>query len=285
MPVHQYNDAATGGHLRLRANTPEAQRAFFDERADPLLAIAWNRGASQVVWIDEVPVALPPGHLVTLVVSQSFRFERPADIVLWQFNRAFYCIVDHDHEVACVGLLFYGSHGTLVLDPGLDGQRRLTMLLAVFEDEFLTPDIIQGEMLRVLLKRLIILCTRLARAHVGADRLAEPQLDLVRRFNLLVEHHYRTHRRVVDYARMLNKSPKTLANLFTRHQTRSPAALIRARIALEARRLLLYTDKSAKQVAVELGFESPAAFSRFFKVEVGVGVLEFRAARGLQDAA
>ncbi len=275
----RFDEPGSGGQLRLRIGVPDSGRAFFRERADALLAIAWNRGADQRVWVDEVPVLLPAGHVVALMVNQSFRFDQPDAITLWQFDRAFYCIVDHDREVSCAGLLFYGSQGTLVLDPGTDGQRRLAMLLDVFVEEFATTDATQGEMLRVLLKRLIILMTRLARTTVGADRFAAPQFDLIRRFNLLVEHHYRTHHRVSDYARLLNKSPKTLANLFARYQQRTPLAIIRSRIALEARRLLLYTDRSAKQVAADLGFDDPALFSRFFKAEVGEGIAEFRAAR------
>lgn len=277
MPLHRF-DEPLGGHLLLRVHDTTARRAFFAERHDPMLAIAWNRGEAQTMWVDEVPITLPAGHLVTLVVSQSFRFERPAEIALWQFNRTFYCIVDHDHEVACVGLLFYGSHGVMVLDPGHDGQRRLGALLAVFLDEFDTRDHMQGDMLRMLLKRLILLCTRLARDVTGADRLSEPQVEVVRRFNLLVEQHYRTLHRVSDYARLLNKSPKTLANLFAQYQQRSPLSIIRSRIALEGQRLLLYTDRSAKQIAADLGFDSPATFSRFFKAETGEGAAHFRAA-------
>jgi AraC-like DNA-binding protein len=260
----------------LHTGSPDARREFFAERGDPLLSIAWNRGPTQTVWIDEVPMAFPSGNLLALVVSQSFRFAIPTDVVLWQFNRAFYCIVDHDQEVSCAGLLFYGSHGPLVLDPGEEGRQRLHMLLAVFEDEFRTRDDIQGEMLRVLLKRLIIICTRLTREHLSLANVPDVQLDVLRRFNLLVEQHYKVKHRVSDYASLLNKSPKTLANLSTRFQQKSPLAVIRARIALEARRLLLYTDRSAKQVASELGFEDPATFSRFFRSEVGASAVEFR---------
>ena len=76
--------------------------------------------------------------------GSTYRFERPASLVLWRFNREFYCIVDHDREVSCVGLLFYGSHGTTVLEPGDDDQRRLSALLPVFEDEFGAVDTISA---------------------------------------------------------------------------------------------------------------------------------------------
>jgi AraC family transcriptional regulator, transcriptional activator of pobA len=280
-PVHHlYHDRKTNGILTLSIGEPTAERHFFDERKTPLLSIGWNRGPAQTIWIDDAPRSVPGNALVTLMVSQTYRFERPGDVVLWRFNRDFYCIVDHDREVSCVGLLFYGSHGTMVLSPGVDDLRRLGTLLTVFDDEFQTRDTIQGEMLRTLLKRLIILLTRLARnSHIG-DALTQPQLDVVRQFNLLVENRYRTLHRVSEYASLMHKSPQTLANLFAAHADRTPLQVIQEHITIEAKRLLIYTDKGVKQIAGELGFADAATFSRFFKSMAGTGPQEFRVARG-----
>jgi AraC family transcriptional regulator, transcriptional activator of pobA len=278
--LHEFFDPNTNGVLTLAVGASVAERRFFRERATPLLSIAWNRGPAQILWVDEVPVTVPSNAIVTLMVSQTYRFEYPGSVVLWRFNRDFYCIVDHDREVSCVGLLFYGSHGTMLLEPGSDDLRRLGTLLVVFEDEFATRDSVQGEMLRTLLKRLIILLTRLARSAVIGTSLTPSQLDVVRRFNLLVENHYRTLHRVGDYASLLHKSPKTLANLFAAHAESSPLQVIQNRITIEAKRLLLYTDKGVKQIAGELGFTDSATFSRFFKGHAGIGPQEFRLARG-----
>jgi hypothetical protein len=108
--------------------------------------------------------------------------------------------------VSCAGLLFYGTRGPLVLEPDDADARRLAALLGVFVDELGTRDDIQGEMLRMLLKRLLIRLTRLARATVTARGAAESHVDLVRQFDVLVEQHYRRRHRVQDYARLLHRS-------------------------------------------------------------------------------
>lgn len=277
---HEYHDSDSGGMLTLSIGDSKAERRFFRERSKPLLSIGWNCGAAQTLWVDEVACIVSANALMTLMVSQTYRFERPTDLVLWRFNRDFYCIVDHDREVSCVGLLFYGSHGTMVLEPGADDVTRLSRLLAVFVDEFQTRDTIQGAMLRTLLKRLIILLTRLARARMIGDTLSASQLDVVRHFNLLVENHYRRLHRVSEYASLMHKSPTTLANLFAAHAERSPLRVIHERVAIEAKRLLIYTDKGVKQIASELGFADAATFSRFFKGAVGTNSVEFRNSRG-----
>ena len=48
------------------------------------------------------------------------------------------------------------------------------------------------------------------------------------------------------------------------------------RIQAEAQRLLLYTGKSSKEIALLLGFEDQAAFSRFFKNATGLSATEYR---------
>ena len=53
-------------------------------------------------------------------------------------------------------------------------------------------------------------------------------------------------------------------------------ALINARLLLEARRLLRYTDLSSKEVAFRLGFDDPSYFVKFFKREAGMLPLELR---------
>lgn len=242
----------------------------------PLLTIAWNRGASQKVVVDEVPYELPAGGVILLIVDHVAEFSKPKDIITWRFNREFYCIIDHDAEVGCAGFLFYGMPSPMLLELDQDHFRKLDLLHQVFVDEFATHDNIQGEMLRMLLKRLIIILTRLAREQHLKIAPAREELATIRRFNLLVEKHYTKLHQVQDYADLLHKSPKTLSNLFRKYSDTTPLKVIRERIALEAKRLLRYTDKPVGEIGYDLGFPESAHFSRFFKGVVGQSPNLFR---------
>ena len=81
---------------------------------------------------------------------------------------------------------------------------------------------------------------------------------------------------VQDYAEMLYRSPKTLSNLFAAYGLPSPLRIIHERIEAEAKRLLLYTNKSAKEIGEILGFEDLAAFSRFFRKMAKESISEYR---------
>lgn len=266
---YAYREATTGGLLQLLINDDSLRRNFFEEGENALLTIAWNRGVAQSVWVDEVEHRLERNDFFLLIVSHTYRFERPEDITAWRFNREFYCIVDHDAEVSCVGFLFYGFPSPMKLSLDERLVAKIELLNRVFIDEFETHDNIQGEMMRMLLKRLIIILTRLGKEQHLQPGTEAPEYDIVRQFSLLVEKNYRQLRQVSDYAKLMHKSPKTISNTFRKLSNKTPLQLIHDRITLEGKRLLLYTDKTISEIAYELGFVESSHFSRFFKSATG----------------
>jgi AraC family transcriptional activator of pobA len=273
-------DPKTGGDLLLFDQEKDFDRLFYTRDHDKkYFTIAWNRGEKQTITIDGVPHDFMPNTISPLMFDQSFYFERAADIVAWQFNREFYCIVDHDSEVSCVGFLF-GMNDLLFINLDDPAQHKLKILLNIFVEELNTPDHIQNDMLMMLLKRLIIFITRLARSkYIPNEKLYDDRLDVFRKFNLLVEANHRTEHSVNYYAGRLNKSPKTLSNLFALYNQKTPLQVIQDRIVIEAKRLLYYTNKSTKQITYELGFEDPAYFSKFFKRHTSLSPQEFRSSK------
>ncbi len=56
----------------------------------------------------------------------------------------------------------------------------------------------------------------------------------------------------------------------------SPLKIIQERVVTEAKRLLLHTSHSIKEISVILGFESVGTFSRFFKNMTGENTSAYR---------
>ena len=267
----------TGGELLLFKDEAVFDRLFFSkDRFNKYFTIAWNTGESQAVTIDGTLYDFPANSLLTLLFNQSFSFQNPAGILAWQFNREFYCIIDHDSEVSCVGFLFSNTDHLFVKLNEL-AQQKLQLLSDIFIEEFNTSDNIQNEMLLVLLKRLIIYVTRLARSgYAPVKKLQDERFHIIRKFNLLVEKNFKTEHSVSFYAEQLCKAPKTLSNLFAIFNQKTPSQIIQERITVEAKRLLCYTDRSIKLITFELGFEDVPYFSNFFKKNTGVSPSEFR---------
>lgn len=275
-------DEKTGGDLLLFSNEQGFDRHYFSrDRSNKRFTIAWNPGASQKVTIDEETYEFPSNSLLTLLFDQSFRFERADEIIAWQFNREFYCIMDHDSEVSCVGFLF-GTTDHLFIHLKPAAQQKLKLLFDVFSEELKTNDNIRNEMLLVLLKRLISYITGLARAeYVPEKKVKDEKYNLIRKFNLLVEASFKSEHAVSFYASQLFKSPKTLSNLFALYNHKSPSQVIQERILIEAKRLLAYTDKPVKAITYELGFEDMPHFSNFFKKHMKQSPQDFRNNRSI----
>lgn len=52
--------------------------------------------------------------------------------------------------------------------------------------------------------------------------------------------------------------------------------LIKEQLIIHARRDLKFTDKSVKEIAIQLGFTEPFHFSSFFKKSIGIAPTDFR---------
>lgn len=277
--VREYEDRSTLGRFIMHINNEQLQGAGLRHAVSviPLNTFVYNKCEAQQVTIDEISYTMPAGSILPLVSNQHFTFERPEQLLAWQFNREFYCIVDHDAEVGCVGFLFYGLQHPMFIVLGEPERESMLQLEKIFSEEWLSRDNFQGEMLRTLLKHLIIKTTRIAKQQSESyQQFPDEKMDLVRRFSLLLEGAFRQAHGVSFYAQALNKSPKTLSNIFALLKQPPPSKLIQNRIILEAKRYLRYTDKSSKEIAFELGFESPAHFSRFFKMYAGANVSAYR---------
>jgi AraC-like DNA-binding protein len=192
------------------------------------------------------------------------------------FNSRFYQILDHDNEVFCNGLLFNGSLNVISFHVNDEDAAKLDRLQGVFLEELAARDSMQDEMLRLILKRTIIICCRLARNKLGIHPQRCHRFEALRHFHALVDEHFRDKKQVQDYADMLNKSPKTLANILAYYHQPSAIKIIHNRIIAEAERLLYYTSKSSKEISILLGFEDHASFARFFKNMTGQNATEFR---------
>ncbi len=243
-----------------------------------LIHIVWNRSERQVpLLIDGSEKELEPYSIITLTYNNEIEVkDYSKELVIFSFNRDYYCIRDHDSEVSCNGVIFFGAQKQVLIQVNEQYSKKLNLLLEVFKDEFSQEDNIKGEMLVVLLKRLIILCTRLAKSQQGLDSLPHEDLEIIRKYNYLVDQKFKELKTVAEYADLLNRSPKTLSNIFSKKEKRSPLQIIHDRVILEGSRLLKYSDLNVNEVAFELGYNEPGVFFKLFKKNTGTSPGEFR---------
>lgn len=194
------------------------------------------------------------------------------------YNRDFYCIEIHDAEVACDGLLFNNIQNMPLVAITESDNAFIGYLFSQMEDEFRLNDVSLEEMIRTYLKQILIKATRMWKSEHLDNVLAEQHGDLefYRRFTLLVDANYKRKHTVADYADLLFMAPKTITHKCKRLRLPQPNEIIKNRIVLEAKRLLIHTSLTAKEIAYDLGYEDPAYFSRLFQLKTGQSPSGFR---------
>jgi AraC family transcriptional activator of pobA len=112
-------------------------------------------------------------------------------------------------------------------------------------------------------------------APVTSDRTTGRR-RLVARFEELVEKRFRANQSVPDYAHALHVSESLLRTSCLALTGQSPVQRIHARLLLEAKRQLHYTDRPVREIAYALGFDDAAYFTRFFSRRAGFSPRVFR---------
>lgn len=239
------------------------------------LTIIWSQDDNNSLLIDGILFHLRSNQLIFLTQFHHIDFIKFNNCRILLFNRPFYCI-NHNSEDDCNGILFFGASQVPSIELNCEELERFENVWQQMKIEMKLHDDIQIEMLRLMLKRFVIYCTKIYKKEKQLMGMDKCSLDIARKFNSLVETHYKSKHLVSDYAKLLNKSPKTLANLFLQYNQKNPSKIIQERLMLEAKRLLNYTDRSIKDIAYELGFIDVQAFSRFFKIKTGLSPTFFR---------
>lgn len=264
----------------LKGNIALTDRFHADsglQKDKTLYKFVWVQTGSLSMEIDHIPVTLQANEIVPLTPLHHISVREVAgEYLTLLFNSNFYCIYGHDNEVSCNGFLFNGTSNLIRLQLSANQAELLLEITRKLTGEYVIRDNLQEEMLRILLKRFIITCTRIAREKLSVTPEKEKSFDIIRQYYVLVDAHFKEKKKVQEYADLLHRSPKTLTNLFSSYGLPSPLRIIHERTEAEAKRLLLYTSKSAKEIAGILGFDDLPSFSRFFKNTTGESISDYR---------
>ncbi|MGG7566393.1 helix-turn-helix domain-containing protein [Rhodovulum sp. DZ06] len=167
--------------------------------------------------------------------------------------------------------------GPAVIDPGPEAAAELAALFRLAAAEHAAARPGRAEALAALAE---LIGRHFARAAGRGAGREDPSAALARAYLAWLEEHYRTQPSVADAAAALGVTATHLSRVCRQVTGRPASAHLHARLALEAKRLLVYTPMQVAQIGFSLGFADPAWFSRFFAKHAGLPPSKFRAAFG-----
>jgi AraC-like DNA-binding protein len=168
-------------------------------------------------------------------------------------------------------LLFY-EKSAIIFEERPDLFDEIQLLINVLRKYLVRKDEANNQVVTHLLQSIISIM--LDNSDLQDNSEKNPVKKLLIDFYLLIEAHYSENVGVQFYIDNLGTTEKKLAEATKKHTGLSPLQVIHNRVLLEAKRLMLFEDKTHKEIAYQLGFDSPASFSSFIKSKTGLAPLE-----------
>ncbi|PBQ34642.1 AraC family transcriptional regulator [Sphingobacteriaceae bacterium] len=169
---------------------------------------------------------------------------------------------------------FFSSHHSSPLLV-LKGSSFLSIkeLANQINEEYQKNDRFKLQKLRALVNLVYIETSRQYSSPTEGTK--ENYLEKLKKFETLIDGHFKDHITASDYAALMNISEKHLNRICKTCLDKTSTDLISDRMILEAKRLLLQSKWSVTQIAAELAFKDNSYFNRFFKKRTGETPLGF----------
>jgi AraC family transcriptional regulator, transcriptional activator of pobA len=232
--------------------------------------LIWVREGSGRHLIDGEPVEFGPHTLTLIAKGQVHQFQR-ADHVTAVVAR-----FEDDWLTGSRRWLFSGQSCTALRVPDADAAPFDALLEALRVEVERSPGPESAELRRHLLSAVLLWAQRWREGQLEESGASRTDLQLYQQFQELLERDLAVSHEAGHYAAELGVTTGTLSRVLTKLTGQTTKQLILERVALEAVRLLRFSDLSIKEIAAGLGFSDQFAFSKAFKRQRGMAPLDFR---------
>jgi AraC-like DNA-binding protein len=224
---------------------------------------------------EKYPIGSKSIHLVSPYRTHLIEKGKVYSGYLLAFNREFHSFY-HRSLPPILNISYFRNNNispTLALDDEV-----FSTLLNIIEQmtvDFRKADWAVPELTRSYLNIFLLIINELFNEKLN-HKTKRKKNELLPKFINLVEEKYADLHKVKEYADLLHITPVKLNRICSQFVDKNASDLIMDRIVLEAKRLLVFSNRSNKEIAYSLGYSDPSYFSRFFRKKTGKSPSEFR---------
>lgn len=246
-------------------------------RADFYHILLIHKGSGSHL-VDFKPVKLKADSILFINKNKVHFFDPSGkiegDLILFTDN--FFCRNDADTKFLRSTILFHDLLDNAPLKADKI-KNLLSDLLTMIKRELLHQDKeFHADILQNHLHTFLMLADREKRRQGFQEIAKGADLDYTLLFNDLLDQHFTTVKSVKIYADKIHISEKRLSKATASVLGKSPKEIINDRVLLEAKRLLVHTNHSIKEIGFQLGFAEPTNFIKYFKLQTSSTPTEFR---------
>ena len=231
--------------------------------------LLWLQLGKAVHRVDFQEIEMLAGDILVIVPGQVCEFDTQSDYQgrMIIFTKDFFSVSDFDTHFLHTSQILSISiqNDKLAVCPIL-----ISNMIEVLEEEMQTePDQYQATISQSILRVILLEMERSSNKLYPKNKVAND-------FFIAVEDHFKDHKNIEFYTDLLVIGEKTLLKEIKDLTSETPKTYINKRLILEAKRLLVYSSLSIKEIGYSLGFEEPANFNNFFKKHVLFTPVQFR---------
>jgi AraC-like DNA-binding protein len=175
-------------------------------------------------------------------------------------------------------LSFYSNFFTSTKIPLTSGSciNRFITLCQLINGEY-CHELIDHTTIRYLVSGLVAMVDSERKRSLPEENVVKgSQVITFNNFLKILEENYHRNEGVAFYANKLNMSERNLNIVCQNNFRKSVSEIIENRKLTEAKRMLLYTDKTVSEIGYELGYNEKSYFTRVFHSKMEITPTRFR---------
>lgn len=279
-PVFTFKSSVQGLPFEVRSlqdMKDDVTEKYEQPHSNDYFEITWIIRGSGTHWVDLHQCEIEDNQVFCIKPRQLHKTHFIAEVegFVISFTDSFLNISNPEFDSAYqtrLSELFINANGILLKEEMLaDMQEIVTKMMKEYDNIYL----FKNEILKRYLKIFLIYLVRQFEENFDAV-IQSRMTELVQNFMRLLDKHFREKKMVSEYAAELFVTPNYLNEIIKKQTGFSAGYHIRSRVALEAKRLALYSHISMKEISYRLGFLDPAHFSKFFKAINGINFSDFK---------
>ena len=213
-----------------------------------------------LIYIDNYEIQINSNSIINIIANSIIEIEsskQNIDIILIKYNKEIKEILSI-HSLR----LFCPVTGALLIKPNPSMFSDMLFYINKIEKQIIDTENMNKDL---IILNLIIIAKELSNEISLKNTNRRIENKTILKFINLVDANFKNNKNLDFYSEQIFISNKSLYRAFKDNLGISPKEFINFKLSMEAKKMMLHSDLSIKEISSQLGFQSQYNFTNFFK--------------------